>query len=101
MHGRMREHGAPAMDQGCGEGVPAGWLGALVWARSLRKVAASSNFNPEDNESASPVLEEFWVGSFLVSPRITASVKAVLRYCPLRMRSWPAWVRGNQGCVNR
>ena len=26
MHGRMREHGAPAMDQGCGEGVAQdGW----------------------------------------------------------------------------
>ena len=77
MRCRMREPGAPAVDQGCGEGMAQdGW--GLARFRLGQKpeecgnfiAPTSSNFNSEDNEAASPVLEDFWAGSFLVAPHI-------------------------------
>ena len=72
MRGCMREHGAPAMDPGCGEGVAQGGWGVARFRLGQKPeecgsfiAPTSANFNPQDNEAASPVLEEFWVGSFL------------------------------------
>ena len=77
MHGRVCEHGAPAVDQGVGEGVAQeGWglAGFGVGEESQERrgfiTPASSNFNPKHNKAASPVPEEFGVGSFLVPPRV-------------------------------
>ena len=61
-----------------------------VWAKSRGKCGSfiaptSSNFKPQDNEAASPVLDEFWIGSFLA---FFASFKAVPRHCPPPMRGW-------------
>ena len=52
MHGRMREHGAPAVDQGVGEGVAQeGW--------------GLAGFGVGEQ-----IPEEFRVGAFLVPPRV-------------------------------
>ena len=77
MHGRVCEHGAPAVDQGVGEGVAEyGWglagfgVGEEPQERRGFITPASSNFNPKHNKAAAPVPEEFGVGSFLVPPRV-------------------------------
>ena len=77
IHGRVREHGAPAVDQGVGEGVAQkGWglagfgVGEEPQESCGLITPTSSNFNPEDNEAAPPIPEEFWVGAFLVPPRV-------------------------------
>ena len=77
MHGRMREHGAPAVDQGVGEGVAQkGWglAGFGVGEEPQESCGfitpTSSNFNPKDNKAASPIPEELGVGAFLVPPRV-------------------------------
>ena len=69
MHGRMREHGAPAVDQGVGEGVAQeGWglAGFGVGEQPQESCGfitpTSSNFNPKDNKATSPIPEEFTVG---------------------------------------
>ena len=82
------------------------WIRALVreWRRRARAwrgfgvgeepeescglfTPTSSNFNPEDNEAAPPIPEEFWV-------------RAVPLYCPRRMRGCPARVRGETKVVS-
>ena len=77
MRGRMREHGAPAVDQGVGEGVAQeGWgLAGLGVGEQPQEscgfiTPTSSNFNPEDNKATSPSPEEFRVGAFLVPHRV-------------------------------
>ena len=77
MHGRMREHGAPAVDQGVGEGVAQkGWglAGFGVGERPQESggfiIPTSSNFDPKANKATSPIPEEFGVGAFLVPPRV-------------------------------
>ena len=106
MHGRMREHGAPAVDQGLGEGVAQeGWglAGFGVGEQPQESCGfitpTSSNFNPKDNKATSPILEEFRVGAFFVPPRVPWSCASVLP----SPHSWlPGLCEGgNQGCVNR
>ena len=77
MHGRMREHGAPAVDHGVGEGVARkGWglAGFGVGVQPQKKCGfitpTSSNFNPKDNKATSPIPDEIGVGAFLVPPRV-------------------------------
>ena len=77
MHGRVREHGAPSVGQGVGEGVAQkGWglagfgVGEEPQESCGRITPTSSTFNPEDNEAAPPIPEEFWVGAFFVPPRV-------------------------------
>ena len=75
MHGRVREHGITAVDQGVGEGVAQkGWslAGFGVGEEPQEScgfiTSTSSNFNPEDHGAASPISEGFRVGVFLGVP---------------------------------
>ena len=92
MRGRVLEHGAPAVDQGVGEGVAhKGWgLAAFGVGEEPQEscgLITPTSFNPEDNPAAPPILEEFWVGAFLVLPRVRWSCTSVLS-------SPHAWVPG-------
>ena len=70
MHGRMREHGAPAMDQGVGEGVAQkvwGLAGFGVGEQPQESCGfitpTSSNFNPKHNKATSPTAgTKAWAG---------------------------------------
>ena len=72
MRGRMRGHGAPAVDQGVGEGVvQEGWgLAGFGVGEQPQESCGSSNFNPKDNKATSPIPEEFRVGAFLLPLRV-------------------------------
>ena len=96
MHGRMRKHNVPTVDQGVGEGVAQkGWgLAGFGAGGELQE-----SCNPKDNKAASPIPEEFGVGAFFVPPRVPES-------CAFVLPSPNAWAPGsceggNQGCVDR
>ena len=62
----MREHGAPAVDEGIGEGMRKkswGFAGFGVGEEHEERrgfiTPASSDFNPKDDGAAEPIPEEF------------------------------------------
>ena len=101
MHGRMRGHGAPAVDQGVGGGVAQeGWglAGFGVGEQPQESCGfitpASSNFNPKDNKATSPIPEEFRSSS---RPLELCLCIALPAFVVARL----VCEGGNQSCVNR